>query len=108
MFLAFATFRHVHVTKTGSGRFWCLYCETDRDYERRAWTSTRALFFVPVGSSRGEFVLCRSCESAFDPECLDESSTALCDELMLDVPQTAIRARPRSQVSLAEYLEQGD
>ena len=108
MFLVFTTFRHVRTRKTGSGRFWCLYCETEQDYERRAWTSSWAALFVPVGSSRGEFVLCSNCESPFDPECLDESSTATCDELMLVVPHAAVRSRPRAQVSLAQYLEQGD
>jgi hypothetical protein len=108
MLLAFATFRHVQAKTIDSGRFWCLNCETERDFERRTWAATRAVFFMPVASSRGEFILCKACESAFDPECLDESSTASCDELLLDVPHAAVRARTRPQVSLAEYLEQGD
>ena len=105
-----ATLRHVRVRQTGSGRVWCLYCETEREYVRRAWTSTRTVVFLPVAGRRGEFVLCRACECAFDPECLDESSTALCEELLVDVPDAAIRARlrPRPDLSLAEYLDQPD
>lgn len=102
------TYRAVQVKQIGSGRFWCLYCRAERDYERRTWTSTRAVFLMPVFASRGEFILCRTCECAFDPECLDESSTRLLEELMLVVPLRAIRARPRPNVSLAEYLEHGD
>ncbi len=29
----------------GTGRFWCLYCEEERSYERRAWSSTGVVFF---------------------------------------------------------------
>ena len=105
MFLV-ATFRLVHIKKIDSGRFWCLYCETEREYERRAWASTRTVVFIPVAGRRGEFVMCRTCEFAFDPECLDESSTALCEELLLDVPDAAIRARVRPKPSLADYLDQ--
>lgn len=103
-----ATFGHVHVKQIDSGRFWCLYCETEREYQRREFASTRTFVFMPVASRRGEFVMCRTCEFAFDPECLDESSTALCEELLLDVPQAAIRARVRPRPSLAEYLDQPD
>ena len=45
--------------------------------------------------------------SAFDPECLEESSTASCDELLLDVPHAAVRARTRPRVSLAELSGAG-
>ena len=104
MFLAFVTARHVHVKLVASGRFWCLYCREERDYEHRTWVGTRTLFFMPIAASRGEFVLCHTCECAFDPECLDESSTRFLEELMLIVPRGAIHARPRPNVSLAEYL----
>lgn len=110
MFFAFVSIRHTRVTHVAAGRFWCLHCETERDYQRRTWVRTRTAFFIPVSNSRGEFVLCRTCDSAFDPECLDETSTALCDELLLDVPYEAVRARvgTRPQASLAEYLDQDD
>ena len=111
MFLAFVSIRHTRVAQVGSGRFWCLHCETERDYLRRTYIRTRALFFIPISNSRGEFVLCRTCDSAFDPECLDETSTASCDELLLDVPYEAVAARVttrRPQVSLAEYLDRED
>jgi hypothetical protein len=110
VFLAFVSIRHTRVTQVDAGRFWCLHCETERDYQRRTWVRTRTLLFMPVSSSRGEFVLCRTCDSAFDPECLDETSTALCDELLLDVPYEAVQARvdTRPQTSLADYLDQED
>jgi hypothetical protein len=120
VFFVFVGGRRVRVEKTGAGRFWCLYCETECDYERRAWALKRSAYFIPVAVRYGEFVLCRSCEAAFDPECLDESSTASCEELLLiDVPQAAITTRlrpqpdrvpltghlPRRDVSLSEYLD---
>jgi hypothetical protein len=87
------TGRRVDVRLLGSGRFWCLSCETDQDYQRREWRTTGTAFFLPVlGVSSGEFVLCETCESAFDVECLDESSTALHDELVLFPPAFAINA----------------
>jgi len=42
--------------------------------------------------SSGEFILCGVCDSAFDLECLDESSTAMCEELLVHVPYPALRA----------------
>jgi hypothetical protein len=56
------------------------------------------MFFLPVleiGS--GEFVRCGVCESAFDPECLDESCTASCEELLVEVPYRALRATLSAQ-----------
>lgn len=123
MLLAFVGYRGIRVERTGAGRFWCLYCEAERDYERRAWAAKRSVYFIPVSVRHGEFVLCRTCEAPFDPECLDESSTALCEELMLvDVPWKVITMRlrpgslgepltghlPRREVSLAEYLDGED
>ena len=89
--------RHVHVWLLGSERFWCLYCETNRSYQRRAWSSTFFVVFLPVANTRGEFVFCQACGSAFDPECLDESTTATCDELIMQVPFPALSARVRAQ-----------
>jgi hypothetical protein len=81
----------------GSGRFWCLYCEAERDYQHREWRSQERLLFVPLGVSDGEFVLCRTCDGAFSLECLDPSSTALREELLADAPEFAIRADLRAQ-----------
>lgn len=123
MFLVYAGYHRIRVQRTGEGRFWCLYCEGEHDYERRAWSAMRSAYFIPVSSRHGEFVLCRNCEAAFDPECLDESSTATCEELMLvNVPWKAVTMRlrpgdqgapltghlPRREVSLAEYLDGED
>jgi hypothetical protein len=108
VFLAFVSIRRTRIAQVGSGRFWCLRCETERDYQRRTWVRSRTLRLVPVSNERGEFVLCRTCESAFDPECLDESSTALCEELLLEVPYEAVRARvgTRPRAPPAERLDQ--
>ena len=84
--------RRVDVRLRRVDRFWCLNCEAERGYQHREWRSAGTFFFMPlVGLSRGEFVLCDVCEGAFDLECLDESSTALCSELLMHVPFAAIR-----------------
>ena len=99
--------RHVNVNLKGTGRFFCLYCEAERSYQHREWRTTSVLFFIPL-TRGGEFILCPDCESAYDLECLDESSTATYDELMVDVPDVVIRARarvhPGEGLSLAQYI----
>lgn len=64
-----------------TGEFWCPYCEADRGYQQREWRSA-----LIKGRRGGIFVRCDSCESVLSPECLDESSTKLCDELMITAP----------------------
>jgi hypothetical protein len=81
----------------GTGRFWCLYCEAERDYQHREWRSQDRVLFVPLGVSGGEFVLCRACVRTFSLECLDPSSTALREELLADAPDFAIWAQLRAQ-----------
>ena len=93
VFLAFTAGWRVAVRLTGTGRFFCLHCEEERSYQRREWRSTDSLLFIPVSSSGGEFIRCDVCANAFDLECLDESSTASCNELLADAPDAAIRAR---------------
>ena len=107
MFFAISAGRRIHVRAIGAGDFFCLYCEAERSYQHREWRSSARLFFLPVADlSGGEFVLCCTCNSTFDVECLDESSTAFCDELMIEVPDFAIRARiqPRSPDAPAEFV----
>lgn len=85
--------RRVAVRLRAVGRFWCLFCEADRDYQYREWRRMRTVFFLSVREiGSGEFVRCAVCENAFDPECLDESSTASCEELLVEVPYRALRA----------------
>ena len=86
----------------GAGKFFCLYCETDRAYELREYQST-------TGAEGGMFVLCGACGTAFDPECLDESSTGDLRELEVDVPGEALEALApwnRYEVSAPESLDQ--
>lgn len=101
----FLVYRHVNVNLKGTGRFFCLYCEAERSYQRREWRITSVTFFVPL-TRGGEFILCPACESAYDLECLDESSTAVYDELVVDVPDLVIQAavRGRSRSSRRESL----
>jgi len=82
----------ISVRLLGTGHFWCLYCEADRAYERREYQHTKRWYLVPVASWGREFILCPACDSAFDLECLDESSTAFCEELMIQVPDFARHA----------------
>ncbi|HEU5331903.1 MAG TPA: hypothetical protein VFU73_04055 [Actinocrinis sp.] len=93
MFFIVGGGRYINVRFLGSGRFWCLYCETERDYEHREYRATQTFLFIPVGGWGGQFILCPACDSAFDLECLDESSTAFCEELMIQVPDRARQAR---------------
>lgn len=107
MFLAavFGASRQVRVV--AEGRFFCLYCGADRSYQLREWRQTSHLFFIPVGTSGGVFVLCPTCKTGFDPECLDESSTAELHELEVDVPGFACTVVRRQAASaLSEYLGQ--
>jgi hypothetical protein len=93
VFLAFVFGWRVGVRLKGTGEFFCLHCEKERTYQHREWKGTESLFFIPVSSNSGEFIRCDTCENAFDLECLDESSTAFCHELLADAPDSAIRAR---------------
>lgn len=92
MFLAVVFGRSHHVRVVGEDRFFCLHCKADRGYQLRDWRSARTLFFIPLGSYGGKFVLCSTCKTAFDPECLDESSTAELHELEVDPPGFACAA----------------
>lgn len=88
VFFALLIFRNrATATVTGRGEFYCLYCKAKRGYEQRRWRRTAHLFYVvPVGGSFGEFVLCLTCGNTYDPECLDETSTAELDELLVEPP----------------------
>jgi hypothetical protein len=109
MFFAFVAGRGVTVSLKASGTFFCLYCNADQRYQHRVWESTMHVFFVPLGNTRGEFVLCLNCESTFSPECLDETSTATCDELIMEVPMKAaganLRFRPRTAPPVFDHEE---
>lgn len=94
MFFIIGGGRYIDVRLLGTGRFWCLYCEAERDYEHREYRATQSILFMPVGGWGCEFILCPECDSAFDLECLDESSTAFCEELMIQVPDRARHAKP--------------
>lgn len=83
------TRQRLRVSAVGEGRFFCLYCRADRRYERRAVQKTAYVLYVAVRESSADFVLCDSCGSTFDPECLDESSTAELEELLADPPWEA-------------------
>ena len=99
--------------RLGTGTFFCLWCKGDRSYELREWREVPHVFFIPLSSSGGKFVLCTTCKLAFDPECLNESSTAELHELEVDVPGFACRpllGRPTNELSqnqshgLSQYL----
>ena len=55
------------------------------------WRIVGRLFHASVMAvSSREFVLCDVCDSALDLECLDESSTASYEELVVQVPLRAL------------------
>ena len=93
MFFIIGGGRYINVRLLGTGRFWCLYCETERDYEHREYRATQTFLFMPVGGWGCEFILCPACDSAYDLECLDESSTAFYEELVIQVPDRARHAK---------------
>lgn len=101
------------VSTVDAGQFFCLYCRADQRYERRAVHRTAYALFVAVRESSAEFVLCDFCGSTFDPECLDESSTAELEELLVGPPgdavlPAALRRVPgrieRSEAALADFV----
>ena len=94
MFLAVIFGSHVNVKLKKQGSFYCLHCNAERDFEHRSWERTTHLFFFPVGGTSGEFILCRTCECAFAPECLDESTIADLRELLVEPPARAIYLNP--------------
>jgi hypothetical protein len=66
--------------------------------------------FVPVAGRNSRFVLCLNCETAFAPECLDESSTAELAELEITVPgfayrEIAARGRQRGRPGLSAHSD---
>jgi hypothetical protein len=78
---------HTSATVTGQGKFYCLHCKAERDYEQRSWQRTVHLLRIwPLGGTFGEFVICLACGSTYDPECLDETSTAELEELLVEPP----------------------
>ena len=80
--------RRVGVRLKGSGTFFCLNCEKTRRYECREWLRLYNWY---------EFILCTACEIAFKPECLDESTDAYLEELVVDgLPDRAIYTKLRS------------
>lgn len=90
MFLVFRSVivsRDTSATVTGHGEFYCLYCKAEHSYEQRRWQRTVHLFrFWPVSGSFGEFVICLTCGNTYNLECLDETSTAELDELLVEPP----------------------
>ena len=79
--------RRISATLTGNGEFYCLYCKAEKGYEQRRWQRTVYLFrFWSIRGSFGEFVICLTCGSVYDLECLDETSTAELDELLVYPP----------------------
>lgn len=112
MLFVLVTGKSVNVGLRASGTFFCLYCNAERRYQHRIWETTSHVFFVPLGSTTGECVLCLTCESAFRLECLDGNSTATCDELIMAVPTKVahanLRFRPRTAALALAYEESGD
>ncbi|HEV2634906.1 MAG TPA: hypothetical protein VGX23_07140 [Actinocrinis sp.] len=97
MSVVFSLGRGVAVRLRGVGGFFCLQCEEPREYERREWRSRRMWAnLVPAEARWREFILCRTCDSTFRVECLDESSEAFAEELTIDVPDSAIFTSLRS------------
>ena len=87
MFLAVVASSRISAKVTGQSNFFCLHCSAERSYEQRRWQRTWYLFRLwPVGGAFGEFVVCLTCGSTYDLECLDETSTAELDELLVDPP----------------------
>lgn len=86
--------RRVHVR--GKGSFFCLHCEAQRAYEIREWSVKSQVESALVAGESGTFVFCVNCRSAFEPECLDESSTAELSELEAVVPRFALADRASS------------
>lgn len=109
MFLAVFATRRVSAQVTGKGEFFCLRCRADCSYEQRRWQWTWNVFsFWPVGGGCGEFVLCRSCGNAYDLECLDETSTAELDELLVELPAAVTRlpgVRPALEKQMSGYSQ---
>ncbi|WP_034262957.1 hypothetical protein [Actinospica robiniae] len=90
MFFLFSAGYRKTVRRVEEGMFFCLRCEAECAYELRELHSEQHVFRVlPVHESSRMFVLCTGCGTAFDPECLDESSTAELAELEIEVPHFA-------------------
>jgi hypothetical protein len=79
----------------GEGQFFCLRCEAESAYELREWSTKSQVETVLVSGEGGSFVFCVSCRTAFELECLDESSTAELADLETVVPRFAYAARAR-------------
>jgi hypothetical protein len=102
-----------HVRATAAGTFFCLRCKADRAYQLREWRETMHFVGIPLPTSTERFVLCATCKTAFDPECLDESSTAEPRELEVYAPEFAYKVlrnptehelSQRHAQSLSQYL----
>jgi hypothetical protein len=95
--------RRVRVTETGT--FFCLRCNADSGYQLREWRESAPLLILTILAPYDQFVLCTTCETAFDVECLDESSTAELHELEIDVPDFTRKVlRSRVPHDLASYV----
>ena len=87
VFLAVVASKRISAEVTSQSEFFCLCCNAERSYGQRRWQETWHLFrFWPVGGAHGEFVICLTCGSTYDSECLDETSIAELDELLVDPP----------------------
>lgn len=91
------------------GTFFCLDCNAEAHYDQRRWRRIRYVFYLwplPIGARSGEFVLCHSCASTYDPECLDGDSTAELDELLVTPPlevASALGLMPRQRFNPSGY-----
>ena len=89
--------RRVGVRLKGTGTFFCLNCEKVRHFERREWQRSRHW---------SEFILCTTCELAFRPECLDESSVAYLEEVLIEgLPARALSTELRTVCNSTPTLE---
>ena len=103
MFLALLHGNRTNVEVEERGTFYCLECNTERSFERRSWERTTHVFFYPVGGKAGEFVLCLTCGSTFAPECLDESTIADLEGLLVDPPTAAVVMEPGQGRGVGAY-----
>jgi hypothetical protein len=62
----------LHFTKA-TGTFGCPHCEQERTYRRRSRRNFLTLYFIPLIplESRGQFVECTTCRTAFSLEALE-------------------------------------
>jgi len=87
--IPFVSRRRTQVRLITEGEFFCLYCNADRHYQHRVWAEIR-FYYLAQRKTSGEFVICDACGNTYDPQCLDESSTAEFEELLVEPPHRAV------------------